>query len=328
MATPQEPDGPAPPPRGASSLAGRGRIGWSGSLLLIALAMLLGGLAFAAWGDPPAGPQSDGVRDDDVAMAVPGEAIEDEATREPVSEPPAAEPTPTPTPTPTPVRSPSAGDRATAESDGPDPEATATADPDGTASPDPEDADEADEEDEDVAVSSASGDLSVVGGGGALAGDSDQVMRYRVAVEDDLPNDPEAFAEDVEDILADDRGWIHEGEWAFERVDDDEDDEPDFTIVLAAPDTVDELCYPLDTHGDVSCFNGEQAVINQNRWVEAVPHYEDELEAYRQYVINHEVGHALGFGHVECPGEGEPAPVMQQQTYSLDECEQNPWPFP
>ena len=72
----------------------------------------------------------------------------------------------------------------------------------------------------------------------------------------------------------------------------------------------------------------DRAVINLARWATAVPDYHGDIATYRQYVVNHEVGHALGNGHEPCPGPGQIAPVMLQQTLSLDGCVKNAWPYP
>ncbi|WP_432707436.1 DUF3152 domain-containing protein [Nocardiopsis ansamitocini] len=173
-------------------------------------------------------------------------------------------------------------------------------------------------------VTEGSGDLKVVKGKSEVYG-SGPLKRFIVEVEDGLPGEADDFAAAVERILGDERSWGHEGAMSFQRVDSGS---VDFRVSLAAPTTVDEHCAPLRTNGYVSCQQGDRAVINQNRWVSAVPHFDGDLESYRVYVINHEVGHALGHGHVDCPKDGVNAPVMQQQTFGLQGCERNGWVHP
>lgn len=151
-----------------------------------------------------------------------------------------------------------------------------------------------------------------------------EVRTVRVEVERGLPVDGARFAGFVLATLNDDRGWGHGGAATFARTDGD----APIVVVLASPQTSAGLCGDLRTHGMLSCRNGPQVVLTFHRWVNGTDEYADNVTGYRQYVVNHEVGHALGHGHERCPGSGEPAPVMQQQTLGLKGCTQNPWPHP
>ncbi|MFE1168816.1 DUF3152 domain-containing protein [Nocardiopsis sp. NPDC058789] len=173
-------------------------------------------------------------------------------------------------------------------------------------------------------VDTADGDLKVMKGEGDVMGEG-PLTTFAVEVEKGLPGRNGDFVDAVEEILGDPRSWGNDGDRSLQRVDGDD---ADIRVLLAAPDTVDRLCAPLNTNGYVSCANGNRAIINQNRWVSGVEDFGDDLETYRIYLINHEVGHTLGHGHVDCPGEGELAPVMQQQTLGLQGCEANGWVHP
>lgn len=152
------------------------------------------------------------------------------------------------------------------------------------------------------------------------AGDRGTLVRYRVDVEDGLGVSADEFARAVATTLHGERGWTRNGAFRFVL-----DPDASLRVVLASPDTTDRLCAPLNTRGEVSCRNGDDVVINARRWTFGVPHVPD-LQQYRDYVVNHEMGHALGFGHVGCGGKGELAPVMMQQTLGLDGCRPHAWP--
>ncbi|MBB2900156.1 hypothetical protein FHR75_000944 [Kineococcus radiotolerans] len=177
-------------------------------------------------------------------------------------------------------------------------------------------------------VPQSGGGTLVVVPGSSPAPASARVRTVRVEVEQDLVDagvlDPAAFAGFALGVLNDPRGWGAGGTTSFARTDGD----AEIRLVLATPDTSAALCRPLRTMGTLSCRTGDAAVLTWYRWVEAIPDYGEDRTGYRQYVVNHEVGHALGHGHDPNPGPGRLAPVMMQQTKGLDGALPNPWPNP
>lgn len=133
-------------------------------------------------------------------------------------------------------------------------------------------------------------------------------VRYTVLVEDGLPEP--RFVAEARAVLEDAEGWSQAGlgDLCYDPID------PNFAVLLAWPDTVDEMCAPHVTRGDVSCSRNGRAVINWKRWLNGSSGWAT-VGDYRQYVLTHEVGHVLGMGHRRCPeGPDEPTPVMRQQT--------------
>lgn len=154
---------------------------------------------------------------------------------------------------------------------------------------------------------------------------SGPLRTYRVEVEEGSGVPVEEFTAEVERILSDPRGWTTADGVSLQRV---PGPEAEMTVTLATPGTVDLLCYPLDTDGDVSCAQEGRAIINVKRWQEGAAPSQLPLGPYREYLISHEVGHVLGHHHVPCPGPDVLAPVMLQQTLGIAPCAPNPWPAP
>jgi hypothetical protein len=175
-----------------------------------------------------------------------------------------------------------------------------------------------------------------------------RVWTYSVEVEQGAvpPQAQHPFAAAVDEALADPRGWIASGDVAFRRVDVAQ---PDVRIRLTATETARATCgfaLPRDT----SCYLDGVVYVSAPRWFRAAESFAGDLDGYRKYLINHEIGHFLGHGHEPCPAHGAPAPVMMQQMFSVsnDElaaitattpqglrippdgktCVANPWPHP
>jgi hypothetical protein len=193
----------------------------------------------------------------------------------------------------------------------------------------------------------------VPGGTGQVGQGTAKVFRYTVEVEDGVDSSAfggdDAFVRMVDQTLANPKSWAHDPQFGFIRVDTGV---PDFRVSLSSPMTVREGCgyeIPLET----SCYNPifgassqPRVFINEARWVRGAVPFEGDLGSYRQYLINHEVGHAIGYQrHAPCDRQGGLAPIMMQQTFSTaddDEakfdpewvkpdgktCRFNPWPFP
>ncbi|MER7439562.1 DUF3152 domain-containing protein [Micromonospora avicenniae] len=178
-----------------------------------------------------------------------------------------------------------------------------------------------------VVPSYGAGRFVTATGGTPVRGEDGPLRRYHVAVEEGSGQDADAFAASVDETLADPRSWIASGELRVQRV--AEAAEADFTVYLATPVTSEQMCAEggLSTEAYTSCRLPGQVIINLARWMEAVPDYGAPLSVYRTYVINHEVGHEFGQAHESCPEPGSPAPVMQQQTYGLEGCLANAWPY-
>lgn len=200
-----------------------------------------------------------------------------------------------------------------------------------------------------------SGKFRTVGKPSKKVGKGKKKFTYVVEVESTVKSadygGDDAFAAMVDATLSNPKSWVGDPQYSFQHVDEDKlpkGEKSDMRIQLTSTKTTAKTCgnsYGIET----SCnYSGERRVVlNEARWVRGAIPFEGDLGAYRQYMINHEVGHAVGHSaHEPCTGDGKLAPIMMQQTISLNNaeiykinpeepfghdsntCKVNPWVFP
>ncbi|MGW4676318.1 DUF3152 domain-containing protein [Streptomyces sp. NPDC004324] len=163
---------------------------------------------------------------------------------------------------------------------------------------------------------------------GSEVGRDARPLRYVVEVEAGIDLPPARAADEIAGILAAPRGWTHDASHAFRLVSAGEPH--DLTVKIATPGTADALCWAgihQDTHGEYNCETPGGVVVNLRRWVEGSPTFDGPIHEYRALIVNHEMGHFLGYTHTACAGPGQPAPVMMQQIKGLHGCVANAWPY-
>ncbi|QGU03943.1 DUF3152 domain-containing protein [Corynebacterium comes] len=198
------------------------------------------------------------------------------------------------------------------------------------------------------------GTYRVVGTPGMAAGEgAETVVRFVVEVEDGVDTSgsggDDALAAMVDATLSNPKSWVNDRAFRFEHV--GPGDNPQMRIQLTSVGTTREVCGGRDLELETSCHirigDESRVIINESRWVRGAAPFNGDLGSYRQYLVNHEVGHGLGFaGHEACGADGELAPIMMQQTLSLNNaelysfspeevypdenvtCQYNPWPYP
>jgi len=163
-------------------------------------------------------------------------------------------------------------------------------------------------------------------------------LTYTVKFDKSLMMNETLVENKIKSVLQDPRGWLSHG-YIFEQVDKGYKSEgyksdkryksdgykSDIIIKIVPAKTVEKIC----SFKGLSCadISNNTIYINVNRWKRGSKHSKLNLDNYRIYLVNHEIGHLLGRGHSECLKNNSKVPVMVQQTLGIGKCKPNPWPL-
>ena len=147
-----------------------------------------------------------------------------------------------------------------------------------------------------------------------------KTITFTVETRGTVTSDMNEFSAQALETLNSPNGWSRAG-LVFSRVNSG----GSFTLVLAEPSEVAGFSTGCDNY--YSCNVGRYVIINEDRWKQGTTAWSGSIRDYRHMVVNHETGHWLGHDHRNCQAVGSSAPVMQQQSISMQGCTPNPWPL-
>lgn len=155
-----------------------------------------------------------------------------------------------------------------------------------------------------------------------------KVWYISTKVDDDVRYSNHSLKSKVLKVLKDKDGWESIDKIVFKYVDWNTlasiDSKNKIPIRLSNNKTIVKMCGFKEIE-KLSCCNMQtkEVWLNFYRWKNGAKPSKLSLDKYRSYMINHEVGHALGRLHAKCECEGCSAPIMMQHTISIGKCKPN-----
>lgn len=128
----------------------------------------------------------------------------------------------------------------------------------------------------------------------------------------------------IYETLNDPRGWSYYGYYFVPS------SKYDFLISKKSSREINSVTSSKELENLSVTFTGVFATtevwINYENWTYVPKNFTGTRKEYRQYLLQHELGHVLGYGHVPMThGKTVYCPVMYQQTKGTLNCMPNPW---
>ena len=133
----------------------------------------------------------------------------------------------------------------------------------------------------------------------------------------------------IKKILADKRGWAGKG-YFFEEINNLY--KAKIQIYFKTNKQINKL---FNNHVNLKNLsvtdrstNPISIYFNTNNWYKIPKPFKSSLKKYREYLVQHEFGHAIGYNHVERPPKNSKQlcnPMLQQTLHTKPYCIPNPW---